>query len=140
MNISEAHNKQAQLQGELQDLQVRLLDSIISKESSKEETMKLYHQIESELKQLHDIYKRLSLTVNQTRIGDKLFMEAVGDGKIMDFRINLIKECLDKAAQTDNPAININMLSKQLSTLQELKRDMESKIIATMEKTQVIKN
>lgn len=142
MNISEAQKKQKELQDKIEVLQERLLaNAFVAKgDKPQEDPNTIYHQIWNQFKQLNKLYSKMSEALSKVYIGDKLFMEVIGDGKIRDYRIQLIEQCLEKAKEaTDNDdvVIDTDILAKQLDTLREIKHDMDVKIIAAMENTKI---
>jgi hypothetical protein len=142
MNISEAQKKQKELQDNIEVLQEKLLANafVVKGDKPKEDPNAIYHQIWMLFKQLNKLYSKISEAISKVYIGDKLFIEIIGDGKIHDYRIQLIEQCLEKAKEaTDNDevVIDTDILAKQLDTLREIKHDTDVKIIAAMENTKI---
>ncbi len=142
MNIKEAYTLQGQTESEIQNLHIRLLESVLVRKGEKpvDNPTKLQHEIDTKLHHLTELYDRVSNTISKTHVGDKLFMEAYGEAKVMDLRISLLEGCLKKASEVQvgyEPVVDTVLLKKRLATLRELKRDMDVKLIAVMQDTEV---
>jgi hypothetical protein len=142
MNLTEAHAKQRQMEEEIDNLQKHLLDSLSQDEEkhSAESPAKLYRKIESMLNQLHRLYDSINKAVSQARVNDKPFIEVIGDGRVLDKRIEVIEAILSLSNQhkeSFNNTLDMDLLSKQLYTLQERKRDLNAGLINAMENTQL---
>ena len=146
MNITESLKLQADLQAQIDQIQSRLLSCVRVEKGSKplEKPENFYKLQDTLLKRLGTAYSQMERAIYHAAYKDKSLIEMLSEQKILTLQIKLMKETLNKANELTSlegvcyePTIDIKLLEKQLFTLEELKRDIDSKIQSLFQITKV---
>lgn len=146
MNITESLKLQADLQEQIEHIQERLLACVRVEKGCKslEKPETLYRTLDKLLKQLGTIYTKMEMAIFHAGNKEKSLIEMLSEQKILTLRIKLIKETLDKAKKVSEQdgvfyesTIDVNLIEKQLITLEELKCEVDSKIQSLFQMTEI---